>query len=62
MEVYGMAHGFNIRAIIKALLAKILQDKILLICYTNSKCLYNYLIKLRTTYKNCQIINVLSLC
>ena len=44
-----MAHGFDIRIVIKATLKKILRFAILLILCINLKFLYNYLIKLSIT-------------
>lgn len=60
-ELYKMAHGFHIQIVIKAILGKLLQIKILLIFSTDSKFLYNYLVKLETTYEKCLIINVICL-
>jgi len=48
-ELYGMAHGFDTRAAIKATIEKILQLKWLpVILCTNLKSLYNCLVKLGT--------------
>src|SRR5438105_3856767 len=48
-KLYTLAHGFNIRAIIKLMIKKILQINTLpLILCTNSKSLYNCLVKLGT--------------
>lgn len=44
-----MAHGFNIQAVIKAILGMLLGFFILLIVCRNSKSLYNCLVKLGTT-------------
>ena len=55
-----MTYGFNIRAIIKAILGKLLQTEIPLIFYTNLNSLYNYFIKLKTTYEKHLIIDVIS--
>jgi hypothetical protein len=43
-----MAHGFNITAIIKLTIDKMLFIIILLIFYTNLKSLFNYLVRLGT--------------
>lgn len=42
-----MAYGFDIEALIKAILEKISESAILIILYTNSKSLYGYLVKIR---------------
>ena len=48
-ELYRIAHGFNVRATIKLIIKKILQiNTLLLVLYTNSKSLYNCLVKLGT--------------
>ncbi len=56
-----MAHGFDIGAVIKATLGKVLQAKISLVLYTDSKSLYNCLVKLGTTHKKHLMIDVMSL-
>lgn len=57
-----MAQNFDFGAIIKAMLENLLQVEILLILYTNSKSLYNYLVKFSITQKNCLIIDIISFC
>ena len=57
-----MAYGFDIGAIIKTILGKVLQAKILLVLYMNSTSLYNCLVKLGTTYKKRLIIDIINLC
>ena len=49
LELYTIVHGFNITGAIKATINKILNINLLLVTYTNSKSLYNCLIKLSTT-------------
>jgi hypothetical protein len=48
-ELYSMAHGFDIGTAIKSTIDKILQVNLPLILYTNSKSLYNCLVRLGTT-------------
>lgn len=43
-----MAHKFDIEVVIKTTLGKILRPAVPLILYTNSRFLYNYLVKLGT--------------
>lgn len=45
-KFYKIAHGFDIKAVIKVTLRKILRSAILLILCTNSKFLYKCLVKL----------------
>ena len=60
-ELYGMAHGFDIGAVIKATLGKILGLAVLLILCTDLKSLYNCLIKLGTTQEKQLMVDVMSL-
>ena len=48
-KLYGITHRFDIGAVIKAILGKILGSAVPLILYTDSKSLYDCLIKLGTT-------------
>jgi hypothetical protein len=49
-ELYGMAYGFDIRATIKLTLEQILRIKTLTLLFcTDSKSLYDCLVKLGTT-------------
>jgi hypothetical protein len=46
-ELYALAHGFDIGAVIKSTIQRILQlEQLPLVLYTNSKSLYNCLVKL----------------
>jgi hypothetical protein len=56
-----MAHGFNIGALVKSIINKVLEIELLLVIYTDSKSLYKYLIKLGTTREKYLIINVIYL-
>jgi len=47
-ELYSIAHGFNIGSLVKSIINKALEIKVLLVIYTNSKSLYEYLVKLGT--------------
>ena len=60
-ELYGMTHGFDIEAVIKSTLAKILGAAIPLILYTDSKSWFKCLIKLDTTQEKQLIVDVMSL-
>ena len=60
-KLYRMAYSFNIIAVIKLTIDKILFITILLILYTNLKLLFNYLVRLNTTQKKCLIINIICL-
>ena len=61
VELYEMTHGFDIRAIIKATLGKILESAVPLILCTGSKSLYDCLVKLGTTQEKRLMIDVMSL-
>jgi hypothetical protein len=56
-----MAHGFNISALVKSIINKILEIELLLVIYINSKSLYEYLIKLGITQEKYLIINIICL-
>lgn len=56
-----MANEFVIGAVIKATLRKILGSAVLLVLYTNSKLLYNYLVKLGITQEKHLMVDVMSL-
>ena len=61
LELYGIAHGFNIGAIIKSTLDKVLQVNLPLILYTNLKSLYDCLVQLGTTQEKRLIIDIMCL-
>lgn len=60
-ELYAMALGFDISAAIKATLSKILQRSIPLIICTDSKSLFDCLVKLGTTREKRFMIDIMSL-
>lgn len=60
-ELYGMAHGFDLAACVKATLELILGIEIKLTLCTNSKSLYNCLTKLGTTQEKRLMIDVMAL-
>ena len=60
-KLYGIAYSFNIGAIIKSTLDKVLQVNLLLILYTNLKSLYDCLVRLETTQEKRLIIDVICL-
>jgi hypothetical protein len=49
LELYAMTYRFNIGIAIKSIVNRILEINLLLVLYTNSKSLYDYLVKLGTT-------------
>ncbi len=60
-KLYAMAHGFNISASVKSTINKALGVNLPLVLYTDSKLLYNCLIKLGTTQEKRLIINIICL-
>jgi hypothetical protein len=56
-----MAYGFNMGALVKSIINKVLEIELLLVVYMNSKLLYKYLIKLETTREKHLIINIIYL-
>jgi hypothetical protein len=61
IKLYIIAHGFNIAAVIKSTINKILSTIVLLILYTNLKSLFNCLVRLSTTQEKYLIINIIYL-
>jgi hypothetical protein len=60
-ELYAMAHGFDIGACAKATVQRILQIELPLILCTDSKSLYDCLVKLGTTQEKRLMIDILCL-
>jgi hypothetical protein len=60
-ELYAMVHGFDIGASIKATIEKILQIDLPLVLCTDSRSLYDCLVKLGTTQEKRLMINVMCL-
>ena len=60
-ELYGMAHRFDIGVVIKATLGKMLGSAVSLILCTDSKSLYDCLVKLGTTQEKQLMVDVMSL-
>ena len=60
-KLYNVAHGFNISSLVKTIINRILEIEVLLVIYIDSKSLYEYLVKLRTTREKRLIIDVICL-
>jgi len=60
-ELYGMTHGFDIGTAIKSTLDKVLQVNIPLVLCTDSKSLYDCLVRLGTTQEKRLMIDVMCL-
>jgi hypothetical protein len=56
-----MAYGFNMGALVKSIINRVLEIELLLVVYTDSKSLYEYLVKLGTTREKRLIINIICL-
>jgi hypothetical protein len=56
-----MAYGFNISTLVKSIINRILEIELLLVIYTDSKSLYECLVKLETTREKRLIINIIYL-
>jgi len=48
LELYSIAHGFNIGNLVKTIINRILEIEVSLVVYIDSKSLYKYLVKLGT--------------
>jgi hypothetical protein len=60
-ELYGMAHGFDIAVAIKSTVDKVLQINLPLVLCTDSKSLYDCLVRLGTTQEKRLMIDVMCL-
>jgi hypothetical protein len=60
-ELYRMTHGFDIGAAIKSTLDKVLQVSVPLVLCTDSKSLYDCLVRLGTTQEKRLMIDVMCL-
>jgi hypothetical protein len=61
--LYRLAHGFDIGAVIKSIIQRILQlEQLPLVLYTDSKSLYDCLVKLGTTQEKRLIVDLMCLC
>ncbi len=61
VELYAMIHDFDVDSVLKATLTKMLDNLISLILVTDSKSLYDCLIRLRTIVKKRLMMNVMIL-
>jgi hypothetical protein len=60
--LYGLAHGFDMGAAIKSMIQRILQlEQLPLVLYTDSKSLYDCLVKLGTTQEKRLIVDLMCL-
>ena len=60
-ELYGIGYRFDIRASVKLTIEKALKINLPLVLCTDSKSLYDYLVKLRITQEKRLIIDVIYL-
>jgi hypothetical protein len=56
-----MTYSFDIRALVKFIINKVLEIDLPLVFCTNSKLLYEYLVKLGTTQEKRLIIDIICL-
>jgi hypothetical protein len=61
IELFAMIHDFDVDSMLKATFTKMFDVVVLLILATNSKSLYNCLVRLRTTIEKRLMINVMTL-
>jgi hypothetical protein len=48
LKFYNITYNFNIKALVKFIINKVLKINLLLVFYINLKLFYKYLIKLKT--------------
>jgi hypothetical protein len=60
-KLLRIVHRFDMAHLVKTILDLILSKDIPLVVYTDSKSLYNCLVKLRITYKKRLIIDIISM-
>jgi len=56
-----MAYSFNIGALVKSIINRVLEMELLLVVYTDSKSLYECLVKLGTTREKRLMIDIMCL-
>lgn len=62
LELYAIVHKLDIKAVVKLITEKILNFKLLsIVVCTNSKLLYNCLVKLGNTQEKRLIVNLICL-
>ncbi len=61
VELYDMSHDFDVESMLKTILTKMLDVLISLILVTNSKFLYDCLVRLETTVEKRLMIDVMTL-
>ena len=60
-ELYVMTHGFDLNIVLKATLSRVLQIDVFMMICTDSKSLYECLVKFGTTHEKRLMIDVMSL-
>ena len=60
-ELYAMAHGFDLKAVLKTTLIRVLQFDIFMLICIDSKSLYECLVKLGITHEKRLMIDIMSL-
>jgi hypothetical protein len=60
-KLYAIAYNFDISASIKSTIDKVLRIELPLVLYTDSKSLYDYLVKLGTTQEKRLMIDIMCL-